>query len=87
MPVLCVPLPAFVPLQLPLAVQEVGLFVADQLIVALCPESIPLGFTVRETFGALGSTCTVAASLIVPVSFEQVIVNTYSLMTERLLMV
>ena len=86
-PVLCVPLLAFAPLQLPLAVHDVGLFVADQLTVELCPESMLLGLTVSETLGALGSTCTDAASLMLPVSFEHVMVNTYSLMVERLLTV
>jgi hypothetical protein len=34
MPVLCEPLALFAPLQLPLAVHDVGLLVADQLMVA-----------------------------------------------------
>ena len=51
MPVLCVPLPAFVPLQLPLAVQEVGLFVADQVRFELPPTATEIGFALSVTTG------------------------------------
>lgn len=50
-PVLVLPLPAFAPVQLPLAVQEVGLLVADQFMVALFPVPILVGDTDSVTTG------------------------------------
>jgi len=51
-PVLVLPLAFWVPLQLPLAVHDVGLLVADQLIVALLPVPIEVGLTLMVTTGA-----------------------------------
>ena len=64
MPVLCVPLADLLPLQSPLAVQEVGLLVTDQLRFELLPVLIEMGLALIETTGAGGSdTVTVAVFL------------------------
>lgn len=52
---LCEPLVACVPVQAPLAVQEVAL-VDDQFNVALWPTAIAVGLTERVTVGAAGLT-------------------------------
>jgi hypothetical protein len=50
-PMLCVPELALEPDQLPPAVQELGVFVADQVMVELLPELIELGLTDIDTTG------------------------------------
>jgi hypothetical protein len=54
-----VPLIASVPVQPPLAVQDVA-FVLDQVSVALPPEAMIGGFAVKVTVGAVEVTVTVA---------------------------
>ncbi len=62
-PVLWVPLAPLVPVQSPLAVQFVGLFVADQVRFELPPEVVEIGFALSDTTGAGGSvTLTVAVA-------------------------
>jgi hypothetical protein len=63
---LCVPLVAFDPLQLPLAVQEVA-FVLDHVSVELLPEVIVVGLAVSVTVGveAVEVTVAVAVALLV----------------------
>jgi hypothetical protein len=70
---LCVPLVAFVPVQPPLAVQEVAL-VLDQVRVELLPGSIVVGIAVSVTVGtAAAVTVTVAlVGEVVPPAPEQV---------------
>jgi hypothetical protein len=64
-PVLCVPLVALLPLQLPDAVHEVA-FVELQVSVDAAPLATDVGFAVNVTVGA-GTTVTVAvATLLVP---------------------
>ena len=64
-PVLCVPLVAFAPLQLPEAVHAVA-FVELHVSVEVPPLAIKVGFAVNVTVGA-GTTVTVAvANLLVP---------------------
>ncbi len=60
---LWVPLLAFAPLQLPLAVQLVGLFVADQVRFELLPTLTEIGFALRLTTGA-GGFVTVKGTLL-----------------------
>lgn len=88
-PVLMLPLAAFVPLQSPLAVHDDAPFVASQLIVELSPAKIRFGFAAMLTagtpeevvdvlpgfvvFGAVTLTATVLKP--VPVSVLQVSVN------------
>jgi len=48
-----VPLVGSVPLQAPLAVQELALF-TDQVRVALWPETMEIGWTVSDTAGVGG---------------------------------
>jgi hypothetical protein len=55
-PVLALPLAALLPVHLPLAVQDVGLFVADQVIVAEPPTLIEIGLIDKFTTGAAGAT-------------------------------
>jgi hypothetical protein len=63
--VLCVPLVALLPLQLPDAVHEVA-FVELQVNVDAAPLATDVGFAVNVTVGA-GTTVTVAvATLLVP---------------------
>lgn len=50
-PVLELPLADLAPLQLPLAVHEVGLFETDQFIVAALPVPIVVGFMATLTTG------------------------------------
>jgi hypothetical protein len=70
-PVLCVPLVALVPLQLPDAVQEVA-FVELQVRVDAPPLATEAGFAVNVTVGA-GTTVTVAVeTLLVPPAPVQV---------------
>jgi hypothetical protein len=74
--VLVLPLPALEPLQLPLAVQEVGLLVALQEIVALLPVPMELGDTEIVTTGGEAAlppleTPTVVVLLSEPPAFEQ----------------
>ena len=64
-PVLCVPLVALLPLQLPDAAHEVA-FVELQVSVDAAPLATDVGFAVSVTVGA-GTTVTVAvATLLVP---------------------
>jgi hypothetical protein len=69
------PLAFFDPLQLPLAVQLVGLLVALQVIVADWPVVMLPGLTVSDTLGTAGITCTDALSMVPPALFEHVRVN------------
>lgn len=64
-PVDCVPLTARLPLQPPLAVQEVAL-VADQLSVDALPEVIDDGLALMLTVGAAAEAVTVALCAAVP---------------------
>jgi hypothetical protein len=64
-PVDCDPLTALVPLQPPLAEQEVALL-ADQVSVELLPEEIALGPALRLTVGADADTVTEAVCTAVP---------------------
>jgi hypothetical protein len=64
-PVDCVPLTALVPVQPPLALQEVAL-VADQLKVADVPLAIVLGLLAKVIVGAGCVTDTVATCAAVP---------------------
>jgi hypothetical protein len=70
-PVLAVPLVALAPVQSPLAVQDVGLLVADQVSVELLPDEIAIGLALNETIGAAGIvTFTVAVRVVLcPESF------------------
>jgi len=83
-PVLVLPLPALEPDQLPLAVQAVGLFVADQLIVELPPVPILVGdaeivITGGETGATPELTDTEVVALLLPPAFEQAKVYVYVL--------
>ena len=60
-----VPLVAWVPLQAPLAVQDVA-FVEDQVSVALCPSVIDVGLIERVTVGAAALTVNVADAVALP---------------------
>ncbi len=71
----CVPLAAFAPDQSPLAVHDVGLLVADHVIVEPEPINILVGLTVSETAGAFGMTRSAAVSLVDPAALEHSIVN------------
>lgn len=78
-PVVLVPLAVLVPVQLAfaglaLAVQDVGVFVAFQLMVELLPTRIELGLTVMDICGALGITETITLSKLLPVSLLHVMV-------------
>jgi len=66
-PVLWVPLAALVPLQLPLAVHDVGLLVADQVILALLPAVMEIGLRASVTTGTGGSDTTRVTLLLYPV--------------------
>jgi hypothetical protein len=75
-PVLVLPLPALAPLQLPLAVQDVGLLVALHEIVELLPVPIGEGATEMVTTGATAPpppllTPTVVVALSEPPALEQ----------------
>lgn len=88
-PVLALPLPGFVPLQSPLAVQDDGLLVASQVMVELSPAKMRFGFAAIltagtpvlvvevlpgvEVFGAVTLTATVLKP--VPVAVLQVSVK------------
>ena len=61
-PVEAVPLLAFVPLHLPLAVQLVGLLVADHVRFELPPEVTEIGLALMLTTG-FGMVVTVSATL------------------------
>ena len=79
-PVLCVPLVALLPLQPPVAVQDVA-FVELHVSVELPPLAIEVGVAVNVTVGA-GTTVTVAvAVLLVPPTPVQV--NEYDVVTVR----
>jgi hypothetical protein len=58
-----VPLLAFAPLQLPLAVHDVGLLVADQLRLLLPPVVTEMGLALRVTTG-FGGLVTVSGTLL-----------------------
>ena len=60
-----VPLVGCVPLQAPLAVQDVA-FVEDQVSVALCPSVIDVGLIERVTVGAAALTVNVADAVALP---------------------
>lgn len=62
---LWVPLVALLPVQPPLAVQEVAL-VEDQVRVALWPETMLVGEAEKETVGAAALTLTVTLRVVVP---------------------
>ena len=64
-PVDCVPLAARLPLQPPLAVQEV-VFDEDQVKVEALPATTALGFALIETAGAAADTVIVAAWVALP---------------------
>jgi hypothetical protein len=75
-PVLALPLPLLLPDQALLAVHEVGLLVADQVIVELLPVPIDAGLTEIETTGAttpppLAETPTVVVALPLPPALLQ----------------
>ncbi len=82
-PVLCEPFADFAPVHdaLPLAVQLVGLFVADQVRVELLPVPILLGLADIETTGGLAAVPLVAVTpvvaLPVPPAFVQLSVYVY----------
>ncbi|MFZ1249016.1 MAG: hypothetical protein WAQ24_01700 [Candidatus Saccharimonadales bacterium] len=57
---------------------------ADQEIVAVEVVEIREGLTVKDTLGGFGITCTAAVSVLLPADVEQLRVNLYVLMTERL---
>ena len=79
-PVLCVPLVLFVPLQPPEAVHDVA-FVELHVSVEAAPLAIEVGFAVSVTVGA-GTTVTVAvATLLVPPTPLQF--NEYNVVAER----
>jgi hypothetical protein len=60
------------PDQSPLAVHEVGLFVADQLMVDAPPIKIAFGLTVSDIAGGFGNTKIEAVSNDDPLEFEHV---------------
>jgi hypothetical protein len=60
-----VPLVGCVPLQAPLAVQDVA-FVEDQVSVALCPSASEAGLIESVTLGAAALTVNVADALALP---------------------
>ena len=62
-----VPLALFAPLQLPLAVQLVGLLVADQLSVELAPVPIAVGLKLIDTTGGLEALPDAAVTLVLAV--------------------
>jgi hypothetical protein len=62
-PVLCELLPALVPLQSPLAVHDVGLLVALQVIVELLPVVVVIGLALMVTTGTGWATTSVAVSV------------------------
>ena len=64
-PVEAVPLLAFVPLHLPLAVQLVGLLVADHVRFELPPVPVVVGLADIETTGGLTTVPLVAVTLVV----------------------
>jgi hypothetical protein len=70
--VLCDPLPAFVPLQSPLAVHDEGLLAALHVNVEELPCVTLVGLAVRLTVGAAGIIWTVALSKVVPAALPQV---------------
>ena len=67
------PLLALAPTQEPLAVHDVGLFVADQEIVEELPDVIDIGLAVIVTTGAGGKLTTsgIFVTLVVPPAFVQ----------------
>jgi hypothetical protein len=75
-PLEVLPLELLAPLQLPLAVQAVGEFVADQLIVELLPVPIDVGDAEIVTTGAMTPptpelTDTLVVALFEPPAFVQ----------------
>jgi hypothetical protein len=76
-PVLVVPLVPFAPVHEPEAVQDVGLLVADQLIVAALPVPMLVGFTAIVITGAMTAAPPAATDTLVdptplPPAFVQV---------------
>jgi hypothetical protein len=69
---LCVPLVAFVPVQPPLAVQEVA-FVLDHVNIELAPDAMVVGFADNVTVGAeeaVTVTVAPAGALVPPVPVQ-----------------
>jgi hypothetical protein len=67
------------PDQSPLAVQDVGLFVARQLMVVLLPTVTELGLTLNDTDGGLGTTVMGTLENVLPLALPQVSVYVYTL--------
>jgi hypothetical protein len=65
--VLCVPLAALLPVQSPLAVHDVGLFVELQVKVALPPTVVEIGLIDTFTVGADGNVTLTLMLLAKPV--------------------